>query len=103
MSESNSVLTIEDFKNWKSQNMTVHLTEEHKEIVRILDVEACGEKKNKSRIPFSLILLTEMKDQYYTQGSFIVVLPDGQEEPMFMVPIGVDMESGGMKYEVIYN
>lgn len=103
MNESVNTLTIEDFKNWESEELTIRFTDKDIRQVRIMEVNPCGEKKSKSRIPFSLILLSDFKEKYYTQGTFAVTLPDNREEMVFMVPIGIHPESGGMQYEVVFN
>lgn len=102
MSNMLETITFEMVKEWESEKIEIHFTEEDIRPSKIIDIQALGEKKDKQRTPFSVILLTDLKEAYYEQGTFKVVLPNHIQEFMFMVPIGVEPESRGMRYELVF-
>ncbi len=103
MSDIPQTLTKDIFQKWLSKEIKIHFTTEDIRTAQIVEVKALAEKEDSPRIPFSLTLLSSMTEAYYPQGTFKVVLPGQEEHFLFMVPIGVDSETGGMRYEVIFN
>ena len=96
-------LTIKVFREWLSDKVEICFKDDDIRTAHIEEVKAIGENKEEGRTSFSLTLQTTMQEQYYTQGTFRVVLPDDREIVMFMVPVGLDTEKRGMQYEVVYN
>lgn|SRR5690606_2075140 len=103
MKTENNLLYLELFQTWQSQKLRIYFTPEDFQDAQLVEVKALSRDKDDSRTPFSAILLTEMKERYYNQGTYQVKLPDGRDEMIFMVPIGVDPGTGGVRYEVIFN
>ena len=103
MSDIFETITLEMAEKWKSKKVDVHFTEEDKRSAQIIEVNALAKKKDLKRVPFSIVFQTDLIEAYYEQGTFKVVLPNDLEEYLFMVPIGVDPESGGMRYELVFN
>lgn len=103
MSDLPQILTKDIFQKWLSKEVNIHFTPDDIRTAQIVEVKALTENKDSPRIPFSLTLLSSMTEAYYQQGTFKVVLPGEEELFLFMVPIGVDSETGRMRYEVIFN
>ena len=95
-------ISLEVFHNWKSKKIEIIFKEDDIRTAYIKEVKAIGQNENNDRTSYSVLLQTSMREQYYTQGTFKVLLPDQQESFMFMVPVGLDSEKNGMQYEVIY-
>jgi hypothetical protein len=102
MSDLLRTITIETVEKWESEKIEIHFTEKDIRSSKIIDIQPLGEKKDDHRTPFSVVLLTDLKEAYYEQGTFKVVLPNHNQEFMFMVPIGVEPESRGMRYELVF-
>ena len=51
--------------------------------------------------PFSFIVRTSQKDNYYPQATYLLHHPEKGSIPVFFVPIGKDEK--GMKYQAIFN
>ena len=54
-----------------------------------------------ARKPFSFVLRTNQKNEYYNQGIFIVEHPQHGDIELFLTPQGFD--GVGMKYEAIFS
>lgn len=53
------------------------------------------------RKPFSIVLRTQQKNEYYPQATFVIEHPEKGDIPIFLVPKGFD--DIGMKYEAIFS
>lgn len=102
MDTEKNLLNLELFQSWQSRKLRIHFTPDDIQEAMIVEVKPLTASDN-SRTSFSLILHTEMKEHYYNQSTYLVELPDGRDEMIFMVPIGVDPGTGGIRYEVIFN
>ena len=98
-----NLLNLELFQSWQSQKLWIYFTPDDIQEAQLVEVRALSRHTDEGRTPFCAILLSEMKERYFNQGTYLVKLPDGREEMIFMVPIGVDPDTGGVRYEVIYN
>lgn len=103
MSDIFETITFEIVEKWVSKKVDIYFNEEDIRSAKIIEVNALSKKNDLNRIPFSVVLLTDLTEAYYEQGTFKVILPNDVEEYLFMVPIGVDSESRGMQYELVFN
>lgn len=103
MSKVDNIFTIERMEKWGSEKVSIRFTDQDTQDAVITNVQQSKKSEDQERQPFSFELLTSMKQKYYPQGTFLVTFPDGTEELIFMVPIGVDASTGGIKYEIIFN
>ncbi|MDX1941516.1 MAG: hypothetical protein SFU99_13240 [Saprospiraceae bacterium] len=94
-------LTIADFKPHLNQALSIRFTPEVTLPATLTAVTAWGSESDKFRQPFTLEFRTTQKNEYYQQGTFMIVHPALGELPVFMVPLGPDSE--GMRYEVVFS
>ena len=74
---------------------------DHKAI--LTEVNKLSDVPGQKRSPFSLIFLTDLKDQYFGQGIFSVKTADAEAMSIFLVPIGKDHSTGQIQYQAIFN
>lgn len=93
-------LTIADFQSYINQSFPIRFTAEVTLPATLISVTAWGSESDKYRQPFTLEFQTEQKNEYYQQGTFVIVHPDAGELPVFMVPISVN--AAGARYEAVF-
>lgn len=93
-------LTILDFEAFLNKSISIRFTPEVILPAELISAVAWGEKSDKYRQPFTLVFRTPQKQEYYQQGTFILLHPEAGDLPIFFVPIGPDSE--GMRYEAVF-
>ena len=95
-------LTAETFEQRKDEVVQIHFTPEDTRNAKLTKIHRLGQHDKERRQPFSLIFLTDLKKEYYPQGTFRLEFEDASEMDVFLVPVGVDPE-GGVLYEAVFN
>ena len=103
MAEAEENISVEHFEKWESKKVQIQYTDQDTREAFITNVKSLIDSEEEDRRSFSFELATQMTQEYYPQGTYLVTFPDGMEQLVFMVPIGVDGSTGGIKYEVIFN
>ncbi|MDZ4678813.1 MAG: hypothetical protein SH848_19870 [Saprospiraceae bacterium] len=93
-------LVVEDFEPLLNQTLQVRFAPEVTLDATLAEVTRLNSHFDVPRQPFSFILRTAQKNEYYPQAVFSVVHPVKGELPVFLVPIGPDEK--GMRYEAIF-
>lgn len=94
-------LSYNDFKGYLNQKFNIKFEQT---ITLQAELIVAAEFNNYSpleRKPFSIILRTEQKNEYYPQKIFIVEHPEKGELPIFLSPKGFDAK--GMMYEAVFS
>lgn len=94
-------ITIDHFKNLISTELTIQFTEEIFLPAIVTEVTQLNGYSPLPRTPFSIIFRTNQKNQYYSQGTYVVHHPELNEIIMFLSPKGFD--NVGMNYEAIFS
>lgn len=95
-----ATLTAADFEPWLHQTMAIRFTPEVTLYATLTEVKRLGGSTDAFPRPFSLVLTTAQKNEYYPQATFLVVHPEKGELPVFLVPLGLDEH--GMRYEAVF-
>ncbi|MFM9948422.1 MAG: DUF6916 family protein [Saprospiraceae bacterium] len=93
-------LTIEDFEPLLHQTLQIRFTHEVTLDAELTEVVRLNSHVDLPRQPFSFVLTTAQKNEYYPQATFLVVHPEKGELPVFLVPLGPDEK--GMRYEAVF-
>jgi hypothetical protein len=96
-----TTLTAADFEPWLHQTMAIRFTTEVTLDAVLTEVKRLEGSSDASHRPFSFVLTTAQKNEYYQQATFLVVHPDKGELPVFLVPLGPDEH--GMRYEAVFH
>jgi hypothetical protein len=94
-------LTYEDIEPYLHQFIQVRF---HHEVIldaELTEVVRLGKFDELPREPFSFIIRTNQKNEYYPQATYIILHPVKGEIAVFLVPIGPD--NIGMRYQAIFN
>ncbi len=94
-------LQVEDFEPLLNQTVQVRFTPEVTLDAQVTEVKRLNAHLDLPRQPFSFILTTAQKNEYYPQAVFGVIHPEKGELPVFLVPLGPDAK--GMRYEAIFS
>lgn len=94
-------ITSTDFKALLHQTIQVSFTPEVTLSAEVVEVSELGGYTPLDRVPFSIVLRTVQKNEYYTQGTYTLVHPALDALPVFLVPLGAD--GGGMRYEAVFS
>lgn len=95
------LLTKEQFEKHLNTTFHIKFKPDVNMEAELVDVKSLGGDTVLERQPFSILLRTAQKGQYYTQATFIVSHPEMGEFSMFLSPKGPD--GVGMTYESIYS
>ncbi|WP_394995943.1 DUF6916 family protein [Emticicia sp.] len=90
-----------DFAPYLNQKLNIGFSQEITLSAELIAVTKLGGYSPLERNPFSIVLRTEQKTEYYQQGTYIIQHPSKGEMLIFLVPLGLDKE--GMKYEAIFS
>lgn len=93
-------LTAADFEPWLHQSLAIRFTTEVTLDATLTEVKRLGGSTDAFPRPFSLVLTTAQKNEYYPQATFVMAHPDKGELPVFLVPLGPDEH--GMRYEAVF-
>ena len=94
-------ITIEDFKELLNQKIPIQFTPSITLDAELIEVNLVKNYSPLERSPFSFVLRTSQKTDYYPQGSYIIKHPTLGDMYLFLVPIGLDSE--GTKYQAIFS
>lgn len=93
-------LTVEDFEPLLHQTLPIRFTPDVTLEAELIEVRRFNDRSDVPRQPFSFVLRTAQKNEYYPQATFLVVHPEKGELPVFLVPLGPDEH--GMRYEAVF-
>ncbi|MDZ7896453.1 MAG: hypothetical protein U5N85_00270 [Arcicella sp.] len=97
-----SIISYNDFKGFLNQEFKIKFeTNVTLPAVLIEATEFANNFSPVARKPFSIVLRTQQKNEYYPQATFVIEHPEKGEIPLFLVPKGFDAE--GMKYEAVFS
>lgn len=94
-------VSASDFVPYQNQKINIEFSQEIILPAELVEITQLGGYSPLERIPFSIVLRTEQKTEYYKQGTYIIQHPSKGEMLIFLVPLGLDKE--GMKYEAIFS
>ncbi|UBM59613.1 hypothetical protein LAG90_02970 [Marinilongibacter aquaticus] len=94
-------LAFEDFRELLHKTMQVHFTDKVAlpcELISLTELKGYSPLERK---PFSFVIRSLQKDQYYSQGTVVIEHPSLGNLPVFISPIGFD--ETGMQYEAVFS
>lgn len=94
------LLHASDFAPLLNQTLPIRFSEAITMPAELISVREVNNYSPVERIPFSIILRTGQKTEYYEQTICILQHPEKGEIPLFLVPLGLDSE--GMRYEAVF-
>ncbi len=94
-------ISFEDFEPYLHQIFKVRFNPEVVLDAELVDLVRLDKYDELPRQPFSFIIRTNQKNEYFPQATFIILHPVKGEIPVFLVPLGSD--NIGMKYQAIFN
>jgi hypothetical protein len=95
------ILTIEDFSNYLNQFMKIKIDDNQTIECELLEVRTIENYSPIERKPFSIMLRSNQKKEYYDQGIYALQHPSLGSINIFFVPKGFD--DIGMQYEAIFS
>jgi hypothetical protein len=95
------ILTIEDFSNYLNQFMKIKIGDNQTIECELVEVKPFDSYSPIDRKPFSIMLSSNQKKEYYDQGIYALQHPSLGSINIFFVPKGFD--EFGMKYEAIFS
>lgn len=99
--EEQIILVKQDFESLIDNSLKIHFNDDYilqAVIIAVLEGMVYSES---IRTPFSVVLRTDQKNQYFEQGTYPIIHPEKGNIPVFLVPLGPDDK--GMKYEAVFN
>jgi hypothetical protein len=94
-------ITIQHFSSILDSDLSIQFTDEITLPASVVEVTQLNGYSPLERIPFSVIFRTNQKNEYYSQGTYVVHHPEINEIIMFLSPKGFDEK--GMKYEAVFS
>lgn len=94
-------LLIDDIKPLLNQKIIIRFSDAHRLSAEVIEVSNLKNFSQLATEPFSFVLRTEQKNEYFPQAIYTIEHPTKGDISVFMVPIGFDTE--GMKYEIIFS
>jgi hypothetical protein len=94
------LLLLSDFEPWLHQIWWIQFTEEVRMSSVLIEANKINTYSPAPREPFSIVLRTEQKTEYFPQAVRILHHPEKGEIPVFLVPLGDNGD--GMRYEAIF-
>lgn len=94
-------ISSEYFRPLVNQRIEVQFTHDNKLIAEVIELSELGGYSPLERKPFSVVIRTDQKNEYYNQGIFGFHHPTFGEIPIFFTPLGFD--GIGMKYEAVFS
>jgi hypothetical protein len=89
-----------DFTPYLNQQFTINFSQDVSLPAELIEVTHVGGYSPLERSPFSIVLRTTQKNEYFSQGTFGVQHPEMGNMYLFLVPLGID--SQGVKYEAVF-
>ena len=99
--DDHTILLKEDFESLMDNSVKIHFNDEYILQAEIIAVSEGMMYAESIRTPFSVVLRTDQKNQYFEQGTYPIIHPEKGDIPVFLVPLGPDDK--GMKYEAVFN
>ncbi len=96
-----SQLSVEDFSAFLNKKLKIKFDENHILEAELIAARQFNNYSPLERKPFSLVFRTDQKTDYFMQAIYILIHPEKNEIPLFLVPLGLDAE--GMKYEAVFS
>jgi len=96
-----ALLTLNDFTAFLNQVFKIRISDEIQLDAELIESTKLNNYSPLERSPFSIVLRTEQKNEYYEQGIFSVEHPEKGNLDIFLTPLGFD--SVGMKYEAVFS
>lgn len=94
-------LQIDDIKPLLNQKLIIRFSDSHRLSAEVIEVSSLKNFSQSNTEPFSFVLRTEQKNEYFPQAIYTIEHPSKGDISVFIVPIGLDTE--GMKYEIIFS
>jgi hypothetical protein len=95
-------LSYSDFKGYLNQEFNIKFESTITLPAELIEAtEFANNYSPLARKPFSIVLRTQQKGEYYPQATFVIEHPEKGEIPLFLVPKGFDHV--GMKYEAVFS
>lgn len=95
------LLTKEQFEKQLNTTFTIQFQPEVNMDAELVEVKGLGGDTELDRKPFSILLRTTQKGQYYTQSTYSITHPEMGALTVFLSPKGPG--SGGMLYEAVFS
>ncbi len=99
--EFDIILTKQDFESILDKEVVIHFSDNYILKAEVISIKEGMPIGKDIRTPFSIVLRTEQKNEYFEQGTYTIKHPDKGEIPLFLVPLGPD--EIGMKYEAVFS
>jgi hypothetical protein len=99
--EDQNILIKQDFESLIDNAIKIHFNDDYILLAEVIAVLEGMTYVESIRTPFSVVMRTDQKNQYFEQGTYPIIHPDKGEIPVFLVPIGPD--EFGMRYEAVFN
>jgi hypothetical protein len=99
--KATDIIEIADFESLLNQQVDIRFSNEVILPATLIEVTTLGGYSPLERNPFSIVVRTGQKTEYYQQGTYIMHHPNMGEIYIFFVPLGMDKE--GMKYEAVFS
>lgn len=96
-----SNISYSDFKGFLNQEFKIKFETNVTLPAELIEATEFDNYSPLERKPFSIVLRTQQKGQYYPQATFVIEHPEKGEIPLFLVPKGFD--NVGMKYEAVFS
>jgi hypothetical protein len=94
-------LSYNDFKGYMNQKFNIKFEPTITLQAELIIATEFNNYSPLERKPFSIILRTEQKNEYYPQGTFLIEHPEKGDLPIFLSPKGFDAK--GMMYEAVFS
>lgn len=95
-------MDYEYFNALLKHDLIIEFATGHEHAARLVEVTKLPDVPGQKRAPFSLLFLTDLRDQYFEQGIFTIKNED-EDMSIFLVPVGFDPKTGGVLYQAIFN
>ena len=94
-------ISANDFQPLLNKNITIKFSPDIQLEATLIELTEMNGYSPLERKPFSFVLRTDQKNEYYNQGIFIVEHPTIGDIELFFTPQGFD--GVGMKYEAVFS
>ncbi len=94
-------ITVEDLEPYLHQYLQIRFNSDVVLDAELIELVRLDKYDDLPRDPFTFILRTNQKQEYFQQGIYTILHPVKGEIPVFFVPLGPD--TVGMKYQAIFN
>jgi len=92
---------IGDFEPYLNGKMMIKWSDQYILPAELIDLRKVETYTPIEREPFSIVLRTEQKNEYFKQGICILQHPAKGDLELFLVPLGLDDK--GMRYQAVFS